>query len=102
MKLIVFTLLLFAAVSCVSTRGQETEPDPLVDVQVQQWIQNHNDKSTEKIAVLVKTDRAVSAYPFLKLVKTNFYGGLATYTDLKKMMKDKHVLRIYAGRKKTH
>ncbi len=102
MKVLVLSLLLFVAISCVSTRGQESEPEPLVDVQVQQWMKTHNAKSAEKLPVLVKTDRAVSEYPFLKLVKNNFYGGHATYSDLKKMMQDKHVLRIYTGRKKLH
>ena len=87
---------------CVSTRAHEAEVKPLVDVQVQQWMQTHHAKSTEKLPVLVKTDKAINTYPFLKLVKNNFYGGHATYSDIKKMMKDKHVLRIYTGRKKLH
>jgi len=97
-----FSILLLLIGSCVSTRQSTAPTEQLIDVQVQQWLRTHNANSSDTLAVLVKTDRAVSAYPSLKLIKDNFYGGHVSYKQIQMMLKDKHVLRIYAGRKRLH
>ncbi len=98
------TLLLIAflviSTACVSTKGVVEDNQPLVDIFVREWMQKHNVDSTEKLPVIIQSRGALEGYDFLRMVKENFYGGQATYTDLKRLEKDTNVLRIYTGRQK--
>ncbi len=96
--LLIFSLII--ATACVSTRGVAEENPPLVDVFVQEWMHKHNADSPEKLPVIIQSKGALEGYDFLKMLKDNFYGGQATYADLKRLEKDVQVLRIYTGRQK--
>jgi len=76
------------------------EDRPLVDVLVQEWMHKHNANSPEKLPVIIQSKGALEGYDCLKMLKENFYGGQATYADLKRLEKDAKVLRIYTGRQK--
>lgn len=99
---LIFSFLILNLSACVSTRSAAQEPQPLVDVKVKQWIKTHKVTSAEKLAIIVKSHRALKGYSFLKLVKNNFYGGHATYAQLQKLIKDTDVSRVYAGKQQLH
>ena len=94
----IVSVLLFSA--CVSTRYPAQSHIPLVDAQVKQWISKHDSKSKEKLPIIVKSDGALKGYGFLKLIKENFYGGHASYNELKNLILDTKVVRVYAGKQK--
>lgn len=99
-KIILLFILVFMATACVPTNAVPEKQEPLVDVQVNQWMKNHEAGDGEKLPVLVKSKRALDCYPFLKLIKNNFYGGHATFEQIQMLMKDVHILRIYATKQK--
>ncbi len=99
-KLILYIILAFMATACIPTNAVPEKQETLVDVQVNQWLKNHKTGDSEKLPVLVKSKRALGGYPFLKLVKNNFYGGHATYEQIQVLMKDVNILRIYATKQK--
>jgi hypothetical protein len=101
MKKIISTILISLFLfSCVSTRSTGESRAPFLDARVKQWIQNHNEKSTEKLPIIVKSDGALKGYAYLKLIKENFYGGHVSYKQLKSLVLDRNVVRIYAGKQK--
>lgn len=99
-KNILLLILVFLAMACVPTKAVPENQEPLVDVQVNQWMKNHKAGDGEKLPVLVKSKRALDGYPFLKLVKNNFYGGHASYEQIQALMKDARILRLYATKQK--
>lgn len=99
-KILLLISFLIISTSCVSTRNMVEEDRPLVDVLVQEWMHKHNANSPEKLPVIIQSKGALEGYDFLKMLKENFYGGQATYADLKRLEKDAKVLRIYTGRQK--
>lgn len=99
-KNILLLILVFMTLACVPTNAVPEKQEPLVDVQVTQWMKNHKTGDGEKLPVLVKSNRALDGYPFLKLVKNNFYGGHATYEQIQSLMKDARILRLYATKQK--
>lgn len=101
-NIFILCFLLISLMACVSTRTVAEETQPLVDVSVKQWMNTHKVASAEKLAIIVKSNKALEGYKFLKLVKTNFYGGHATYVQLQILIKDPNVLRVYAGTQKLH
>ncbi len=99
---LVFSLLLISLGSCISTRSVAEKSEPLIGATVKQWMDTHTISSSEKLAIIVKSEKALKGYHFLKLIKNNFYGGLATYVQMQILFKDPDVLRVYAGTQKTH
>lgn len=99
-KFVLLISFLIVSTACVSTRAVSEEHHPLVDVMVQKWMKKQNAKSSAKLPVIIQSKAALEGYDFLKMLKKNFYGGQASYEDLKRLQKDKKVLRIYTGREK--
>ena len=99
-KIFVLIFSLIIGTACVSTRGAEEVNQPLVDIFVRKWMQKHSAESSDKLPVIIQSKGALEGYEFLKMLKENFYSGQATYADLKRLEKDKKVLRIYTGRQK--
>lgn len=99
---LIFSLLLISLSSCISTRSAEKNTQPLVDVSVKQWMNAHKIGSTDKLAIIVKSSKALEGYRYLKLVKDNFYGGHATLVQIQILIKDPNVIRVASGRQQLH
>jgi len=98
--LVCFTLILF--VSCVSTRTRQADEQLSVDPLVIKWIKVHKNKPDDQIAIMVKSSRLLTKYPFLHQTGENSYTANVNISQLKRLLLDPYIKRISAGKQKLY
>jgi len=97
--------LLILTQACFSTRCEETDKveNPVsVDPHVRNWLSNHDEKSAERLPVIVVTNSELSEVPFLNKIGENYYTGEVNFMELKKLILDSRVKRISNSTQKLH
>ena len=100
------TIIVFIAVlslsACVSSKTVIEQHEPFIDIHVKQWLNAQEQDSTEKLSGVVKSSGSLQSYDFLKLITPEYYSGQVSLSQLQRLMQDRKILRIAAGKQKLH
>jgi hypothetical protein len=98
-------LIIFMMQACVSTRCDTPETEKAtvsMDPHIRNWLATTDEKSEERLAIIVATNGDMADTPFLTKISENYYTGNVRYSELKNLMNDSRVKRISSGAQELH
>ena len=75
---------------------------PLLDPQVQNWINEVKTSSAEQLGVLVTAQEPLDDVSFLRKIKNHYYTGRLTADQIKQLLNDPRVKKISTGMSQMH